>query len=136
VLPNRIARVFSVILQCTEVDAFLTTLIYRLIAIIHVTSFPQSLSGNPLISLDTRFRGYDNLCALSFVIKHYRTVGAWPPGGLTPPLPGGGHESYLSDQPPGAGCGLYLAQKTFCGSIASTGTQASATFTSTLKQCS
>ncbi len=29
VLPTRIARVFSVFLQCAEIDAFLTYLIYR-----------------------------------------------------------------------------------------------------------
>ena len=36
-----------------------------LIVIIPVTSFPQVLSGNPLILLDTRFRGYDGLYALT-----------------------------------------------------------------------
>ena len=52
---------------------------YCLIAIIFVTSFRQSLSGNPLILLDTRsplqacgdmLRGYDSLCALTFASKH------------------------------------------------------------------
>jgi hypothetical protein len=41
-----------------------------LIAIIRVPSFPQSLSGNPLILLEIRFRGYDNVCALTFAIKY------------------------------------------------------------------
>ena len=48
-----------------------TTRHYCLIAIIPVTSFPQSLSGNSLILLDTRFRGYDGLCTLTFTSKRW-----------------------------------------------------------------
>lgn len=32
--------------------------------------FPQSLSRNPLIVLDTRFRGYDELRTLTFARRH------------------------------------------------------------------
>lgn len=50
-----------------------------LLAIIPVTSFPQSLSGNPLILLDTRsplkacgdkLRGYGGLCTLTFARQY------------------------------------------------------------------